>query len=533
VTRDHTRLLFLAVHPAPLAAAKMFRALTAGTLVVACIILLAGGFSGISFAAFAFVLLTALLTSWRRFQRSPFSLVTSFTFFVFFTLPLLFLSTKGRGYEYGRGLRLVPGSQSFYEETTIAAILFLGACYGALSCGLAAAARRQRTRARAWTRNILPRLPIGLLAIIVLGLTLRSNATLFETFITGVSEAESLLIFIFFDHAYLILFPVIISMRLTANSGFNPRIAMIEFVVILTSFLAVATLGSSKGFILSLFFFSFLVPLSLLKGDDTAVFPFPKWQIVTGVLLGSILIFAFAHSLRIAQYQGSLHSVSDALTAVRASMAGDGTLAVLDEIAYRVSAPLDRYLLLFSHFVWGDHDKQYAADYGVYTLKHFLNLTLPGTPFAEAYIPTSNLLDQVLVQAPLVGFSTKDELVRSLNTQPFTLPGTGILAFGMFAPAFMFVFALVVSWSYRVTNSVLVRLSLLYCFYVALLSYGVEVAAANSLHVFASLVAFVALMRLARLVGRSDRGSRTFRRAGSFADDIDNLGRHSHTQPAR
>ena len=120
---------------------------------------------------------------------------------------------------------------------------------------------------------------------------------------------------------------------------------------------------------------------------------------------------------------------------------------------------------------------------------------LPGTPFLDAYAPSSNLMPAVLSSSPLVGESSKAQLLLSLNTQPYTLFGVLVLLCGPLAPLAAFAAGGLLAFVYRLTRHVALRLGFIYLFNAALHAYGIEVVVANAVHLVVSMIIFVWLMR--------------------------------------
>ena len=164
-------------------------------------------------------------------------------------------------------------------------------------------------------------------------------------------------------------------------------------------------------------------------------------------------------------------------------------------IGYRVATSLDRYILLFDAHLYSGHSGAYALQFAEYLGKNLLNLVLPGTPFPEAYAPSSNLMPAVLSSGPLMGESSKAQLLLSLNTQPYTVFGVAIVLCGALAPFAVFAVGGILSLAYRLTRNVPVRLSLIYLFNAAVHSYGIEVVIANAIHLGVSMFIFVWMMR--------------------------------------
>ncbi len=475
---------------------QFFKYVSLAHLAAAAVLVVFGRFSALALSALVLTAVSGCINRWPRYRRSPFALIASVITCVYFVLPALFIVISGNGYQFGEGLGGVPRDNAEYVRTAPLAIIYLSVLLLALAVGLSVAAGRREPGAATLVRNLRPDMPIGVLAIIVLVLTQLSNDALLLTRATGNPTAESIWTFIFFDHAYLMLLPVVVSLRLLRRGSTRQLIINWQFALILLLFMLQATIGStSKGFVLTLFLLSFVMPLSYLQSSRSVLCLMPSRLTIVFGLLASVWIFFLAQALRVAILTGGSLSVGTILGAAFSSDAQSSLGSMLSVIGYRVAAALDRYILLFDAHLYSGHSGAYALQFLEYIGKNFLNLVLPGTPFPEAYVPSSNLMPALLSSSPLMGESSKAQLLLSLNTQPYTLFGVAIVLSGSFAPFAVFAVGGILSLTYRVTRNVPVRLALIYLFNAAVHSYGIEVVVANAIHLGVSMFLFVWMMR--------------------------------------
>jgi hypothetical protein len=217
--------------------------------------------------------------------------------------------------------------------------------------------------------------------------------------------------------------------------------------------------------------------------------------IITGVVL-ALLMFFVAQGLRVVIFSGQARSISTFVEAIRTGGAAGGLSIDPEAIAYRLSATLDRYVIIFHSHLYEGHSQAYAQEFSSYLGKNLANLMLLGTPYPEAYVPSSNLLVPVLQKAPLFGESSKADLIRSLNTQPFSGYGVATVLTGSLAPLLIFTVSAAIAVLYRWARGVAARLSLLSLYWLVLQSYGAEVAFGVTFHIWVSLVVFLVSMRL-------------------------------------
>jgi hypothetical protein len=176
-----------------------------------------------------------------------------------------------------------------------------------------------------------------------------------------------------------------------------------------------------------------------------------------------------------------------------------------------MSALVDRYILLFYSFVHDTYDGSFARAFVVYVVKNFINLALPGTPFHEAYEQSSNLFSTALFKRALENDLTRTELLRSLNTQAYTLFGVMMIVSGVLAPVLLFGFSFGVARGYSFARNAVVRIAVLVFFMGAIASYGPEVVAAESGHVLVTVLVFIVLLRLIARVFNTRRPSKRSR----------------------
>ncbi len=478
---------------------QIFRYLRLVHLTAAALIVLFGRFSPIAMSALLFVGASWLVNRSPRYRRSPFALGASFTTCVYFVLPLVFISIAGSSYEFGYGLSGIPKESAEYARAAPIAIVCLTILFLAGVCGLSAATTRREPSAGALLRRLLPEMPIGMLGVVVLLSAYQSAEAIIQIRLTGNETAESLWQFIFFDSAYLMLLPIVVSTRLTQHAASRRLYAEWQFGLLLLGFFAQATLGStSKGFILTLILMSFVIPLSYFQASRTVLCLMPSKKMVAAALVLSIGVFFVAQALRVAVYTGESRSVLAVMASMFAQDSDQSALTSLSPVAYRLSAPVDRFILIFDAHLYNGHSSAYAAEYARYLARNFVNLVLPGTPFLDAYTPSSNLLVPVLFHDPLMGEASKEALIRALNTQPFTIFGVAILLSGWVAPLLVFGVSAVLGAGYRLVSGVPARLAVIYLYLMAVHSYGPEVVLANTLHFGVSLFIFVWLMRTFR-----------------------------------
>lgn len=195
-------------------------------------------------------------------------------------------------------------------------------------------------------------------------------------------------------------------------------------------FVVIHTYNSSKGAILLLVFLAVGIPLSLALRCPQARIIVPRGRmLVLGAIL-SLPIFGFAEALRTERKLGSSNS-PDAVSGIVDRLVS-GELA--ESAALRLSVPFLRYLAIFDRFgAFDSGDRDSSTSYANYTARSLVNLVAPGTPFPDAYAPSSMVLDDLLVGIPLEG-PDRDNLRAQLNSQPTTVFGFSFAVIGWWTP---------------------------------------------------------------------------------------------------
>jgi hypothetical protein len=405
----------------------------------------------------------------------------------------------------------LPRDGADYLEVAPSAIAYLTLLFAAGALGLCLTSRRREPSVDELGHGIAADLPVVLLGMVVLFFAYQSTQAFFNIRLTGEATAESLLQFIFFDQAYLMLLPILVSLGLTRFPSRRRRLAT-RFGLILFLFYLQATLGNtSRGFILTLFTVSFVIPISYLQGSrEVRLFVPSKKGFITAVVM-AVPMFLVAQVMRVSAFSGQPISTELLLNTLRP---GDSQiLSVLGDVFYRFAAGVDRYILIFDSHLYNGHSVEYGMEYGTYLAKNLANLLLPGTPYPEAYTQSSNLLLPVLFKQPMLGDRTKVELLRTLNTQPYTFYGVAVILAGRLAPVLVFGLVALVGLAYRWTRGVPARIGLIAFYNLLISSYAFEVNVATALHFTGSLLVFIWMMRSARWL-RHPTGTRRRKPAG-------------------
>jgi len=478
------------------ATAQIFRYLQGTHVVAGAVILVFGGLTATAMSVLLFVSASACVNQWGRYRRSPFALIGSVGTGLYFVLPLTLLAVSGASHEFGSQMGVAAATQEEIANVAPSAIVYLTVLFVAGIAGLCIGSTRREPKFSELMRNIRADLPIGLLALVVLLFTNQALTSWLTSRVGGVERAESLWQFIFIDAAYLMLVPIVFYFRLSsadAPVGQHTRWRRQFGLILLLFFLQGTLVSFSKGAILNLLMMSFVLPLSYFQSTRKVACLMPTRSALVLGVMAAVVAFFLAQQLRGEAYGGGALSVGSVMGAV--SSIGVESAGLVGDISRRIGAAVDAYILIFESQVSHGYSVEYGAQFGTYLKKNFANLVWMGTPYPEAYAPSSNLLPSVLAQAPLEGDMTKIALSQSLNTQPYTLFGVGLILWGGWAPLFVFAVCGALAVAYRVVSGVSAHLALIYLYNALVHSYGFEVTFANAMHMGVSLVIFLWLMR--------------------------------------
>lgn len=480
--------MYFSVTTARNALAKINRACDVISIVCLLIIIIMGGGTFFQLAAIIFVVGQLVVNNLGAIRNSGVATLYGGQVCLYFTLPLAYMTVAGDQYIFGHGLNNVPDENLSYYESAPYAVLFLLVFNIFVYLGLVTG--RGRTRPPTFDFSSIGFPSLALLFVFVAHATyLGISAFCFGgECVDKFDDAPSILVqlyqFIFFDQPFFALIGVYYAHRISTSGrggGGNPQMQMLLMLLV---FLGLSVIATSKGGILVMAMLCFLLPIAYYQSVPGAQVILPSRKLLFLVLVTAPFIFVSSMLLRMSRSMSQDITLSDVLDA------GSGTgafLVIIDSIFLRFSSTLDRYLLIYHHFIARDWSPAYSFEFLRYLLRSLGNLLLPGTPFTDAYSPTSSLLVEVLFKSSLATEVSKLEYISSLNSQPYTLAGVAIIVAGVLGPILGFALAHIVVRLYGAMRNPGLRLSLLYLFLGIFTSYAIEAS------VFYSMVWFVCL----------------------------------------
>lgn len=488
------------------AAYEAYRLLIFFNVICLGLLVVYGSDAGYKISAFVFFCTAIFMNLSKKYRETPFSLITSFVVSVYFVMPITFAGILGAGYEYGAGFLSENSDNSLYIEIAPSAVLFLTVCLVSLWLGVVLG-NKKRMSSNFHLLYQRRSKSIWVIGLLVGFFTYTSNQDFIK--LVGKQEEihESLLTFIFFDHAFFVFAAVSFFTLLTYAQRNKVLGYKLQFAVIMLVFLVISTMASSKGFILVIISLFFILPISYLMRDDRNLVFFPSKMLLVLMLPLAICLFVYSYYARTLLHSGGEGVTYTNIMNIIHIIGDDGFIVAINTIFYRIAAAYDRYVLIYYSYIGEKYSVSYAWEYSAYLYRNFLNLILPGTPFQESYAPSSNLLGQVLSKEALNNNFTEIELAKSLNTQPYTLPGVLIIISGFVTPLIIFFLSACLTRIYSIVSRPWFHLSLLYLFSMLLLSYGVEVSIANAVHFSVSLIIFMMLAKQGKKINMKNGSS--------------------------
>lgn len=302
----------------------------------------------------------------------------------------------------------------------------------------------------------------------------------------------------FFIHDAAILFALCL-LNMGRLNAHNVRSVVALQGLLLLVYLCLFTIAGSKGAIVSALFLCIIIPIACAPILGFHKVLVPRFGFAAVLASVAPLLFFLGQLFRSVLGQKSA-TFGDFESAWQLNFNNLGDLSVLMQtILYRISAELNRYLLLATDF-FQNGDNPMRMDLMQYISKNVANLLLPGTPFPENYYMSSMLLPSLLSQIPL-GSGDYYELGSQLNSQPYTIFGLLMFFFGNASPLIFLLYSFVIYWFLRVGSS-LVAIGGLLLFQFSLSMYGLEVCVLRVLMFVANIIL---ILNLSRLLGTRKR----------------------------
>ena len=441
-----------------------------------------------------FILVSTLLSAFPNFQKRAFAFTLCIFTLLYINIPIVFVLLDNT-YEFGTGLNYIPYEQKEYHDILPIATVYLTVLWLFIWMAILS------TKVKFKKLKVNKYKGIKISSIIIVGLIVLVS-TYFDNL--GISKAyldkdflkeHSLLVFILFDNAYLMLAGLLLTYKLneSVNKQELSRVSISLFLLFLAFTWVASVNGASKAAVMIMISMLFIFPISLLNQYTRTVLIIPSNMVLITLVSVSPVVFYVVLSQRFGIHiTGDLNSFGFYFS----QLDMDSFYATLKTIMYRFSAgAFDPYILIFKSFITS-LDLSYSAYFLEYIGKSFVNLAWPGAPYSEAISPSSMFLPNVLQHNSFESnISNSSELIRSFNTQPYTIFGFSLILFGaVIAPLFLYIFYYLLSALYNYFDHDFIKLVILYFCVGTFGLFGFEVVLANSAHVLISMIVMYYLM---------------------------------------
>jgi len=432
-------------------------------IVLALVVLGIGDRGEACIAAAAFLGFVAVLRASTRGLRDPLLALFWLSSAVFIEIPSACFGALPARFTVDHGLAVELARPS--DPSVCEALLHLACCYVAVIIAAIVIMPAKRT---GWPILSVRRASVATLVMLVVSVLYdRYFVVPFEH--PTVRSVFEILKIVCYDAAMVTFW---IAAFATAGPGDQSR-AQAQgwaFAGACGGFLVLHTFNGSKGAILVLVFLALGMPLALALFKPGSLLVVPRPRLLVAIAIVALPLFALAEELRTVRNYG-VEFTAEPIALLNERMTS-GELA--ETAAIRLSAPYLRYQAVYDRFregngLAGEASREYAG----YSLKSLVNLFAPGSPFPDAYAPSSMVLEQLLTGSPLEA-PDRDSLKQALNTQPTSAFGFFFITLGWWAPIACLVSMLILRAIASLgLLSAVFAVSMLQC---GLSSYGMEVA---------------------------------------------------------
>ncbi len=414
----------------------------------------------------------------RRTRALPGMILIMFTFILYVEFPVYYFGLNFETFNFDT-IITVPGDSNAYIETSPQAIFMFvilhlltitGMFIGNFRINPANEPLKLERKFKSVSLSGIKLPLLFLLGVLVFAVSSNDVLNMFAARSNADAKQESFLALLFNDKMFQLIFPVIFYQLVTKLDSEKTKW---HFIIIVTFFLAVNLIGTSKATLLVIFSAFFIFPLTLNYMTQKKIY----WPSTTFLLIGIVIsIPLFFISMVQREIVGNDINFSflllfDQFSTIISSVS---IWNLADVIMFRLSVNLNNFILIFHHFEYFDFN--YSGHFGTYLAHSFTNLILPGTPFPNSYELSSQLLPEVLAKEQLGSNLDKAAFLSRANTQPYTIYGVSLIVIGKVATYIMsFIGGLGFSFLFK-KSGWLERAMLLFIFLALYNSYGFDAA---------------------------------------------------------
>jgi len=254
----------------------------------------------------------------------------------------------------------------------------------------------------------------------------------------------------------------------------------------------------SKGSIIKIFNYCYLVPIAFMTRMKDNLIPFPRLIIFVATLIAAFWIFSFSKEYRNQLFDKDATIINKIentyyINKMRDYRDRENLSTMFTKALIRQSADFDRACIITSSFLLNDPGSQ-RLNLFTYFMKNTVNQLLPGTPFPSAFNPTSNILEKIIFIENLEDTGSKEEMLGT-NTQPLTLIGIMTMFAGYFAFVPLSIVTYLINNLVERTEKPVLGLVGLIFYNILLHGYGIEIVLKEGVIYLASLIFFILCLK--------------------------------------
>ncbi len=391
------------------------------------------------------------------------------TNFLYIQLPVVYMCHKGMENNFEAFVSL-PNDNLYYYQFLFPGLIYFLFAYICILGGLLLGNKikfRKNNSAVSFKKSTTTVLWM-ILGLITFYLITIDNANIFSARAEGTEKQESAIAILFNDKTYQLVFPVLFYYIPHKSQ----KKAIVSFVVILALFLLLNIGGTSKAALLQVFTFFFLGPLAYCYSSNKQIYWPQKKLLLIGVIL-AVPLFVYSMLSRSIMGLGISLSLDNMWDLILNS--GDFEVQIILELIFeRLSAMMNNFLLLFSTF-----SKGYSLDYSLhflgYTYSSLMNLVLPGTPFPDAYVLSSQLFPKVVDMQVMESGLDRITYLQQSNTQPYSFFGVLLVIFSPIPALFIcFFVGVMFSIFFNLVKPHYAKIVIMYFFTILFQCFGIE-----------------------------------------------------------
>lgn len=469
---------------------------------------------------FIFILLTTCLNLNSKFQERPFSFILMFITTLFVNIPLIFITYCGIDYNYEYVSKNIPFSRDVYTMLFPYSVIWLFFSWLAIYLGICLSGIKklylyQKKVTIRSDENIQERYNVRLYekfkeiklstivfwAIIVFFFSILKDSNYQKIYLDINFENVKIYDYIgtiLVEEIILFLF-LIVNFKLSDCKDFslNTKEYYLTYFILVFLLLTSKIHAGSRGSFVIFFFYFFLNFMILSQFSKTKIiFLSTKFLILVPIIL--IISFDLGDFTR--SYFRS-YETQDANIFFNLEYQKE----LFTKILYRISsAGTHQFILIFVSYINSIIDLDTSTNLLKYISYNLINLFTPGTIFLDYYSPSSQFLDDIINHGMIYNLEiTHFQLVKTLNTQAYSIWGFFLIVFNFFSFFFLFFFSFLMALMFK-TKNLFVKILILNLFYGFFFNYGPEYVLFNNIMMTINfIIVFNILIFLSKVFSKS------------------------------